>query len=102
MGENGQAARRDRAARRQRVAREEEHDDDDEHGQQVLDAGERRLPLDFGNQLLFAPRYSMSGTCIPSTNAASVVRPNDEKPPTSAAVSAGTISTVSTTGSIVV
>ena len=38
---------------------------------------------------------------MPSTNAASVVRPNDVKLPTSAAVSAGTISAGSTIGSIV-
>src|SRR5207245_10576590 len=62
--------------------------------------GNGRLP-DFGNQSLLTPRYWMSGTCMPSTNAAIVVRPNEEKLPTSAAVNAGTISAGITIGSIV-
>ena len=43
----------------------------------------------------------MSGFCMPRTNAASVVRGKEVKPPTSAAVSAGTIRPGSTLGSIV-
>ena len=43
--------------------------------------------------------YWMSGTCMPSRNAVSVVQPNERKPPTSAAESAGRIRAGTAVGS---
>ena len=58
------------------------------------------VPPDDGNHECWISRYLTRPNCMPSANAATAVRPNEVKLPTSAAVSAGTMSAGSTAGSI--